>query len=70
MPIRLKIRYFKVVMRPEILCQVSAIKKMEQRMNVLEKKLFRWMCEIIIEVRIRNKYARESVGTMTKNIML
>ena len=65
MPIRLKGKFYKTVVRPAMLygSECWAVdKKTEQRLSVAEMRMLRWMSGVTREDRIRNEYIRGSLG--------
>ena len=61
MPLRLKGKFHKTVVRPAMLygTETASMKKTdEKRMDVAEMRMLRWMCGVTREDRIKNDYVR------------
>ena len=64
-PSRLKGKFYRVAIRPTLLYGTECwpVKKVfEQRMEVIEMRMLRWMCGLTITDRIRNQEFREKLG--------
>lgn len=62
-PLRLKGKFHKTVVRPAMLygTEAASMKKTEEkRMDAAEMRMLRWMCGVTREDRIRNEYIRGS----------
>ncbi|XP_069995955.1 uncharacterized protein [Penaeus vannamei] len=61
-PLRLKYKFQRTVIRPVMLygTETVGMKKIEERMDVVEMRMLRLMCEVTKEDRIWNKYIRGS----------
>ena len=63
-PLRLKGRVYRMIVRAALLCGVECwlIKKQVQRMKVAEIRMIRWMCGHTRLEKIRNEVIRSKIG--------
>ena len=66
-PSRLKGKYYRVAIRPTLFYKTECwpVKKFfEQRLEVTEMRILRWMCGYTMMDRIRNQKFREKLGVV------